>query len=224
TPAGSRRYWPGVRQHPAERTFRKMIMCHHDGPMSLRVGVIGGGLMGELHARAYAAHPGAELVGVVEPDPDRRHELREALGVPIQGSADELWDRIDAVSVCTPDDQHRAHVLAAFTHGVRVLVEKPLATTEAEADEILAARPDPSYLMVGQILRFDPRAQQAREVVRTGRLGELWSGRVWRCGSRSVGAKIAQRTGVDWFLGVHDVDLVHFVTGTAITDVRAEAH
>lgn len=191
--------------------------------MTLRVGVIGGGLMGELHARVYNALPGAELVAVTEPDTGRHATLRTALGVPIHTTADGLWDQVDAVSVCTPDDQHRDHVLAAFAHDVRVLVEKPLATTEAEADEILAARPDPSFLMVGHILRFDPRVQQARATVRNGELGDLWSGRVWRCGSRSAGAKIAQRTGVDWFLGIHDVDLIRFVTGAEITAVRANA-
>lgn len=191
--------------------------------MTLRLGVVGCGLMGELHARAYRSIPGAELVGLVEPDNARHEALRAALDVPVYTDPARLWERVDAVSICTPDDQHRDLVLAAFAHDVRVLVEKPLATTGAEAAEIVAACPDPSYLMVGHILRFDPRVQQARAAVRSGGLGKLWSGRVWRCGSRSVGAKIAQRTGVDWFLGVHDVDLIRFVTGAEIASVRASA-
>jgi UDP-N-acetylglucosamine 3-dehydrogenase len=190
--------------------------------VTLKVGVIGAGLMGQLHARIYQALPETELVGIVELNEIRHDELRELFGVPVYGTPEELWAQVDAVSVCTPDDLRRSVILPAFEHGVRVLVEKPLATGVQEGRELLAARPDPSYLMVGHVLRFDPRIEQARSVLAGGDLGDLWSVRCWRSNSTAIGTRISVRTSVDWFLGIHDVDMVRHVTGREIVRVRAD--
>lgn len=190
--------------------------------MSVRVAVAGMGLMGRLHAEVYQAHPDAELVAVVEADPSQHDALQQRFCVPAYGDLVEVLAQVDAVSICTPDHVRTEVLLPAFTHGVRVLVEKPLATSLTEGRELLRACP-PDALMVGQLLRFDPRVQQARDVVQGGHLGEVWSVRCWRSNSTTVAARIAPRTSVDWFLGIHDVDMIRYVTGREIVSVRANA-
>ena len=174
--------------------------------MTVRVAVAGMGLMGRLHAEVYRAHRDTELVAVVEADTSRHDELRGLFGVSVHGDLEDVLDDVDAVSVCTPDHVRSEALLPAFARGIRVLVEKPLATSLTEGRALLAACPSPDALMVGQLLRFDPRVQQAREVVHGGELGDIWSVRCWRNNSTAVAGRIAPRTSVDWFLGIHDVE------------------
>lgn len=185
---------------------------------SLRVGVVGGGLMGELHASIYRALPEVSLQWIVEPDPTRAAVLAGVLGVPVLPSADGRWSDLDAVSICTPD-HIRQPALDALRAGVRVLVEKPLATSAAEAADLLAARQRPEHLMVGHVLHFDPRLIQARAA--RPEIGKLWAVRSWRSNSLLAAQRIGPRTSVAWFLGIHDVDVVRWVTGLDIVEVRA---
>ncbi|QBI53012.1 Gfo/Idh/MocA family protein [Streptomonospora litoralis] len=183
--------------------------------------VIGMGWMGGLHAATYSRLDGVRLVGVVEPDETRHAALAEEFGVPVHPRAEDALGGVDVVSVCVPDDRHAAAAVPALTAGARVLVEKPLAVTSADARRILRARPDPDALSVGHILRFDPRVVRCRELVRSGELGELWHVEVWRDTTRMVAAAPAQRTSVAWFLGIHDADLVRHVTGLSAARVSA---
>lgn len=187
----------------------------------MRVGVVGAGLMGELHASIYQSMSDVDLRWIIEPDPDRARQISAHLGVPTYSSTDGRWSEIDAVSICTPDHLRRP-ALEALGNGVPALVEKPLATSSAEAAELLAARRKPEHLMVGHVLRFDPRLIQARSAL--GALGPLWTVRCWRSNSLAVAERIAPRTSVAWFLGVHDVDVVQWMTGRDIVQVRARGY
>lgn len=182
----------------------------------MRIGVVGAGFMGTLYAQALPTVPGVELAWIAETDGRRHAELTERFDVPARTQA--RWDEVDAVVVCTPDDV-RVPVLDALRAGRPVLVEKPLATSVTEAARLLAARPSPAHLMVGHLLRFDPRVAQA--VAALPRLGALWTVRAWRANSLLAAQRIGVRTSVGWFLGIHDVDLVHYVTGRRIRRVRA---
>jgi predicted dehydrogenase len=184
--------------------------------------VVGMGWMGSLHAAAYRAHPDVELVGVVETDPERVAQLEREQGPRAVGTLDELLDEVDLVSVCTPDHQHVDVAVHALAAGKRTLVEKPLAMDPGEARRILDARRHPDDLMVGQILRFDPRVVRARELVVSGALGELWHVEVWRNTTRGVAAVPSERTSVGWFLGIHDADLLLHLTGLSVRSVTAE--
>lgn len=187
----------------------------------LDAAVVGMGWMGQLHAGIYHRDPRTKLAGLVEPDPARHRELQERFGVPVHSDIAEVAGRVDVVSVCTPDHLHRQTAIPFLQAGARVLVEKPLATNSADARLILDARPDPDALSVGHILRFDPRAIRARELVQSGELGALWHVDVWRDTTRTVAVRPSQRTSVAWFLGVHDADLVRFVTGLHARRVSA---
>ena len=189
--------------------------------MAIRVGVIGMGLMGELHAQVYRSLPGVTLVGLAEVDAAKHEALRRQFGVPVYADPGELLDQVDAVSVCTPDHLHKEPILEAFRRGVKVLVEKPLGVSVEEAEQVLRARPDPSFLMVGHILRFDPRVIHCRRLIREGALGPLWYVKLWRHNSLNSGRKIGPRTSVTWFLGIHDVELLLWLTGRKAISVNA---
>ncbi|MEU4569152.1 Gfo/Idh/MocA family oxidoreductase [Micromonospora sp. NPDC023956] len=182
----------------------------------LRIGVVGIGVQGQLHARALREMRQVELVAVADPAPRNRDWAVDALGVRAVPDITDLLDEVDAVTICTPDHLHEDATLAALAAGRRVLLEKPMALSTASCDRIIAGRPDPDALMIGHILRFDPRVVRLREIVRSGELGDIWHVKVWRCTSQAVGAGIWDRTSVAWFLGIHDADLLRFVTGREV--------
>lgn len=188
----------------------------------MKVGVIGLGVMGQVHTSVYQNLPGIELVGCVEPDAKRAQAFAQQHHVPIFTDLDALLDQVDAISVCTPDQLHKDIILRAFQKHVRCLVEKPLDVSSEGCREILAAMPDETYLMVGHILRFDPRVWRAKQVIDAGELGEIYSVNVWRSNSRASGMRIGDRASIAWFLGIHDIDMVLWLLGEPkVTEVSA---
>jgi predicted dehydrogenase len=126
----------------------------------LRVLVVGCGNMGSSHARAYHADSGFELVGLVDRAPAPRRSLAAALGgIREFDDCDRALAaaRPDCVAVCTYPDTHAALTLQAFAAGCHVFVEKPVATTVAEAEQVVAAATRARRkLVVGYILRHHP--------------------------------------------------------------------
>lgn len=188
----------------------------------IRVGVIGMGMMGYAHARIYESLPYVELVGCVETYDAKRKEMQDKLSCPVFSSTNELYALgIDAVSICTPDHLHKDAVLEAFSHKVKVLVEKPLDVSVESAQAMLDARPDPTYLMVGHDLHYDPRAVCAKRDILAGKLGNIRYISTKRTSSLPVGQRIGGRTSVTWFLGIHDMELVLWLTGLKVKKVES---
>jgi predicted dehydrogenase len=126
----------------------------------LRTAVIGVGYMGRFHAEKLAASAAAELVAVVDSDAARAKEIAAALGCANEADYKSLLSRVDAVCVAVPTEKHYEVVRACLEAGVHVLVEKPMARTLAEADELLAlARSKALVLQVGHLQRFNPAFQ-----------------------------------------------------------------
>ena len=100
----------------------------------VRIGIVGAGLWGAMHARAYAQNSRVELAAVCDLDENRALRLAQQFGIPkiYTRIEDMLAEDLDGVSVATPDDAHTAVVLAAAARGWHVLVEKPLATRIAD--------------------------------------------------------------------------------------------
>lgn len=188
----------------------------------LRVAVIGAGLMGRRHALAYRSIPGVELVAMADSDPGARQAAEQAFGVP----CDPDWQRVvqradlDAVSICLPDSLHLAATLAACSNDLAVLLEKPVATDLAEAERIAEAARGRAVL-VGHLLRFDPRYQGARRALRAGRVGQLVHLKARRNSAIGAAARYQGTTSLVWHLGVHDIDLMQWTTGLRIVEVTA---
>jgi predicted dehydrogenase len=124
---------------------------------ALRAGVIGVGHMGSFHARKLAASPAAVLVGVADSDPRRAREVADELGCAFETDYRRLLPRLDTACVAVPTEKHVEVVRACFDAGLHVLVEKPLAPSVAEADQLLGlARARKLVLQVGHLERFNP--------------------------------------------------------------------
>ena len=135
---------------------------------SLRVGVVGVGVMGSNHARVFAGLPGVELVGVADPDSKQADFVAKTLGCAAVATVDELLDlKLDAVTIAGPTHLHRDIALACIERGVHVLVEKPIASSVEEGNEIIAAaRRAKVTLMVGHVERFNPAVEAIKEAIR----------------------------------------------------------
>jgi len=131
----------------------------------LRIGIAGAGHFGRFHALKVAASPRARLVGLSDPDPGRAALVgREAGGAPALGFK-ALLDACDALIVAAPAEAHHALAAAALHAGKHVLIEKPIASTLAQADELAAlAAAAGRVLQVGHLLRYsaEHRAISAR--------------------------------------------------------------
>jgi len=137
----------------------------------LKIVVVGCGNMGSSHAKAYHADPGFSLVGLVDRFADGRGRLAQALGgVPEYDDLDTALAQAkpDGVAVCTYPDTHADLTLKAFAAGCHVFVEKPVATTVAEAERVVAtAKKLNRKLVVGYILRHHPSWLKFIELAQT---------------------------------------------------------
>jgi predicted dehydrogenase len=123
----------------------------------LKVGVIGVGHLGSLHAKMYAQIPSVELIGVADTDPARAAKIAAEHGCRAFGSPGELLGAAKAVSVATPTSTHFEIAKLAIGRGVHVFIEKPVTTTTTEAAELIRlAKESRVKVQVGHIERFNP--------------------------------------------------------------------
>lgn len=120
--------------------------------------MVGVGRMGRHHARVYAQLPECQLVGVVDPNPERAETVAEQHGCRAFHSVQQLIEqKVDVVSIATPTTHHRASAELLLKQGIACLIEKPLAQDAEEAAHIkAAAEAGKAVLMVGHIERFNP--------------------------------------------------------------------
>ncbi|MGE9295581.1 MAG: Gfo/Idh/MocA family oxidoreductase [Puniceicoccales bacterium] len=123
----------------------------------LKCGVAGVGYLGQHHARLYAALPQTELVGVYDVDSRRAKKIVAEHGGRVFDSLEALGEACEAVSVVAPTDYHCAVAQTLLAQGCHLLIEKPLCTNLAEAEQILAAAKDAGRVVqVGHIEHFNP--------------------------------------------------------------------
>jgi predicted dehydrogenase len=180
----------------------------------LRLAVIGVGHLGKEHARILAGLPGVDLVGVADPNAAQAAAIAQKCGTRPYVDHRPLLSQIDAAVIAAPTVHHHAIAREFLGRGVSLLVEKPLALTPDEADELvdLAGRHG-ATLQVGHIERFNPayeelhrRSLQPKYVV-----GERYSGFTGR--STDVGAVLD--------LMIHDIDLTLDLVQSPVTAVEA---
>jgi predicted dehydrogenase len=193
---------------------------------TLGAAVIGLGMMGRQHARIWSELPGTNLVSAYDIVPGRAEELAAQYHA---GAAETLEAAIsapgvDLVSVCTDDPSHLAPCVAAAQAGKHVLVEKPLAMSLADADAIIAVcERNGVQLMVGHVVRFDPRYCTAKQAIDAGEVGEIIHVYGRRNNLLTSGRRVGARTSVAFFLGSHDLDLMRWFIGAEAVSVYAES-
>ena len=188
-------------------------------------GVIGLGFFGEKHAEAAASLPQVELRAVCTRNDQRRRQIKRRLGVPkdFRDYHELLADpEIEAVSIATHVDDHLEPTLAALRSGKHVLVEKPMARRPADCDRMIAAAERAGVtLMVGHICRFNPRYALARERIAAGEIGRIVSMYARRNIPAARSLSVLEKIGPLLGDGVHDTDLMLWMSGAAIKTAYA---
>ncbi|MWC26964.1 Gfo/Idh/MocA family protein [Paenibacillus sp. MMS18-CY102] len=202
----------------------------------IRVAVIGCGAIAiRRHIPEYMVNPNVKLVAFVDPVLERAEEIAAKFNALAFSDYETMLKevQVDAVSVCTPNILHAPVAIAAANAGAHVLVEKPMATNEADALAMIeAANANGVKLMVGQSQRLMPPHVKAKEILDSGRLGKVISFRT------SFGHPGPESWSVDgkesWFfrkddavmgamgdLGVHKSDLMRWLLNDEVADVAA---
>ena len=144
----------------------------------LRYGIVGLGRAGVgIHLRQLKQRPDARVVAVCDPLADRRQRIAEEVGALACDSLEALLarDEIEVVVIATPSHNHVADASAALAAGRHVVVEKPLALTLSEADELIRlAHRSGRHLFVHQNYRFHKDFQHLRQVIDSGVLGPVF--------------------------------------------------
>ncbi|MES2168402.1 MAG: Gfo/Idh/MocA family oxidoreductase [Pseudomonadota bacterium] len=184
----------------------------------LRVGVVGAGVMGTNHARVLAGLPGVELVGIVDPLPAHRTRALEIVGCPTFATLEEMLAAgPDAVTIAAPTHLHRDVALACIARKIHVLVEKPIASSVEEGNEIVtAARNAGVTLMVGHVERFNPAVAAIKQAIKDEEILSIAITRVGPFPPRM------SNVGVVIDLAVHDIDLIRWFTESDIVDVQPQ--
>jgi myo-inositol 2-dehydrogenase/D-chiro-inositol 1-dehydrogenase len=180
--------------------------------------------MGQVHARIVDENPRATLAAIVDPFEETGRRVGEQYGAPWFATLAEAADAasLDAVIIAVPDKLHVGVTVDALEAGLHVLVEKPLADSLDGARTIAAAADkSDSKVLVGHVLRHDPRFRTAAETVKTGRVGSPVHFRASRIVPRSVGVANRGASPIYMYQGIHDIDLVQWISGSPITRVCA---
>lgn len=183
----------------------------------LRAGVIGAGVFGRHHARKYASDPRVDFVGIYDSALERAAAAAEEVGGGVFETLEDMFAAVDVVTVASPPETHGRLALAALRAGKHVLIEKPLASTEAEGAELVALAAKMGLVLAcghQERLVFDamglfdaPERPLRIEARRAG----PWTGR-----SADVSVTLD--------LMIHDMDLVIALMGEAPTAVSARAN
>ena len=183
----------------------------------LRVGIIGLGI-GRMHIEGWRQHPGADVVAITDTDAERLNSVGDQFGIAARYSdaLDMLAaEKLDVVSVCTPNKSHKELTIAALESGSHVLCEKPMAMNAAEGHEMLmAAKRAGKRLMINFSYRFSAQSQALKAQKDAGVFGDIYFGRtVWhrRRGMPGFGGWFGTKAlaggGPLIDLGVHRLDL-----------------
>jgi myo-inositol 2-dehydrogenase/D-chiro-inositol 1-dehydrogenase len=193
---------------------------------TLRLGVLGTGRIGRMHAELIARRvPGAALAAVHDLDLDAAATVAAGLGVPALRDVHELIDSpdVDAVAISTSTETHVELIETAAAAGKPIFCEKPIAQDLEQLDRALAAVDRAGVLfMVGFNRRFDPAHRSVRDAVASGTVGDV---HVLRITSRDPepppAAYVRVSGGIFRDMTIHDFDMARYVTGSDVVEVSA---
>jgi predicted dehydrogenase len=180
----------------------------------IRAAVVGVGYLGRFHAQKYAALPECELTAVVDIDTEVGARVAAELGTRALSDYRELCGQVDAVSVVTPTDSHAEIATALLRTGAHVLVEKPIAQSVEQAQQLIdAARENGLVLQVGHLERFNPAILAAEPLLARARFIE--------CHRLAPFKERGTEVNVVLDLMIHDIDLVQMIIGSPVATLDA---
>lgn len=180
----------------------------------LRAGVIGVGHLGQHHARLYGSSSDSVLVGVVDHDQDRASAIAEKYGGRVFGDLPDLLTHVDVITIAVPTSGHYSVAKTCLQAGKHVLIEKPIAVSPMEAQELVElGKRNGCTVQVGHSERFNPIMPLMRPHIRDTVLFEC----------HRLGSYNERGVDVDVILDlmIHDLDLLLSCNPGPIEDVRA---
>ncbi|TCT18720.1 Gfo/Idh/MocA family protein [Thiobaca trueperi] len=180
----------------------------------LRVAVVGVGYLGRFHALIYSRLSEVELVGVVDTDPERARVVAAEAGCASYATIEDLFDRVDAVSVVVPTTAHLAAAAPFLSRGIHVLLEKPIAPTLADGTEIVRlAQAHGAVLQIGHVERFNAGVMALAQRIRAPIYIE----------AQRMGGFVERATDVDVVsdLMIHDIDIILSLVDAGIRHISA---
>ena len=191
----------------------------------VRVGLVGLGRFGCLHAKILASLPEVEIAALCDTNPEALcSQLLHHKTAKGYTNFEELIDNqsLDAVIIVTPEQLHFEQALAAMGQGLAVFIEKPMASNYLEAAQLQqAARSAGVLLQIGLVLRYEASHALLREEVALGHFGELVSIRVKRNCSRHWASKYLDRCPTVFETLIHDIDLMIWFSSSRAQIVMA---
>lgn len=180
----------------------------------VKVGVIGVGYLGQYHAEKYASMEEADLVGVVDIDKKRAHEIAEKYCTKAYIDYKDLIGKVEAVSVVVPTTLHCPVVGDFLKQGIDVLIEKPMTCTLAEADKLIRlAKTKGLILQVGHLERFNPAIMALNDYLENPLFIE--SHRLTTFRGRGIDVDVV----LD--LMIHDIDIVLSIAKSDLKSIHA---
>ncbi len=179
----------------------------------IRVGVIGVGYLGKFHAQKYAAMDDVELAGVVDVDEAIAARVAATCNTTPYTDFRKLLDHVDAVSVVVPTSYHHTVASACLDRGIDLLIEKPMTSSLAEADDLISrAEANKCILQVGLLERFNPAVMAMRDHLTTPLFIE--SHRIHSFKSRGLDVDVV----LD--LMIHDIDIILSVVKSPLKTIH----
>lgn len=198
-------------------------MTTGNGPV--RIGLVGLGNFGQLHAAVLGSLATAKIVAMCDPRADVLAEAADRHGVEGRyTSLDAMLERtdLDAVYLVTPEHLHTEHAEKVIARGLPIFLEKPLSVTSAEGDRIAAsAKAAGVYLQIGFVVRFETQHAFLKRELDAGAFGDLVTLRVKRSCSRAWFATYGDRAHTVYETIIHDIDLLLWFVGQPVTKVYA---
>ncbi|HYC92672.1 MAG TPA: Gfo/Idh/MocA family oxidoreductase [Thermoanaerobaculia bacterium] len=179
-----------------------------------RVGVVGTGYLGRLHARVLTEIPGAQMAGFVETNDAIAAEIESTLKIRRYASVGELAKDVDCAVVATPTTSHFDVARELLEAGCDVMIEKPIAATSQEARALIVlATERKRIIQVGHVERYNPAICAVAELVRGARYFE----------AERLGVFVPRSLDVDVLLDlmIHDLNLVLSLMRQPVTEIRA---
>jgi predicted dehydrogenase len=189
----------------------------------MKIAVLGAGFMGSTHARALKQIPGVEIAAIYAHSEKRAQPLADELGTTWTGELETILrdESIEAVDNCLPTPQHRPVTEAALGAGKHVLLEKPVALSDADAAALvdLASTTDRVF-MVAHVLRFWPEYIELANIVKSGDYGKPLSGLAYRRQPFPAWSELFARSdltgGAVIDQMIHDFDALNWIFGTPV--------
>lgn len=184
---------------------------------TIKVAVIGAGVMGKNHLKTYKSMPNVELIGVYDIFPEAAENAAKMFGIKAFSSMEEVAKSVNAVSVVTTSTTHADVGEFFLNHGIHCLIEKPLATTEEECMRLInAAKKNNVTLLVGHIERFNPAVEQMSKILSdTSKIRSLTAQRMSAASGRITDVDVAMD------LMIHDVEVIQSLVKSPVVNVQA---